>query len=137
MLSHSLKPVSLASWFKQLQIPPASLWTLLQGQVYSFNTSNYSGNAKGGQFFNGNVFSYEGLSKQQGWIPNSLARDAVGAWALQHNDCPEIVKLAKNPAALAAYLQAMPSDSSNTGCAVCLTRYKHDQLFWAAKLAAN
>jgi hypothetical protein len=133
-LAPSPRPLPIQQWLAKFQISPGSVWTLLPGNLYSFNKTESCNYAKGRQFFNGNMFAYEGPSKAENRIPNNLARDAAGALALKQNDCPEIGALVKQPGDLLAFLQKAPADNNgNATCRAYVTAYQQALAEWAKR----
>jgi hypothetical protein len=130
-----LRPIPVARWLGLFSIPPASVWTLLLGNLYSFNKTESCNYAKFRQFFNGNLFAYEGASKAESRIPTNLARDAAGALAMQRNDCPEVTALVRKPADLLAFLRKAVDDDSAAGpCQVYVNSYRQTLANWRQQL---
>lgn len=104
-IAPTVTPVALPAWFGKFDIPAASVWTLLDGKYYSFfRTENCQYAAR--QVFNGGLFEYAGDSRQQHWIPNNIARDAVAAAWQQRKDCGTIDNLFLRPIDLLNALNA-------------------------------
>jgi len=135
-LAPAPRPLPVQQWLAKFQIPPASVWTLLPGSLYSFNKTESCNYAKGRQFFNGNLFAYEGPAKANNRIPTNLARDAAGALALKQNDCPAVGALVKQPGDLLAFLQKAAADNSgNAVCQAYVAVYRQALAEWTKRLA--
>ena len=134
-LSTVLHPQPIAEWLGHFDIPAGSFWTLLGGELYSFNKTESCNYSKHRQFFNGNLFAYDGDARKNHRIADNLARDAVGALALKQGaDCSQLTALAQKPADLLTYLQSAGSTSANGICQQYLDAYKQALTDWGNRL---
>lgn len=106
--------ITQEDWFGMMEIPLGSLATILAGQNYLFFASSAGNFAPNRNVYNGSMFRYEGDSRNNNWIPKSLARDAVGEAILKQNACPALLPQIHNADALQDLLirRALPSECS-------------------------
>ena len=70
---------SVEDWLDGMTIDRGSVWTVLEGRDYSFNTAGDSEWSGGRHPLNGGMFEYDGTARAQGWMLDNLARDDVAS----------------------------------------------------------
>jgi hypothetical protein len=125
--------ISDAEWFLEMNVSPLSFWTLTSGSVYQFYPTARDQYAVNAQHWSGNSYGYEGPSRQQHWIPQALARDAVGADAVAGTTCPSLLALAAQPEELLARLNN-GSTNSNDPCRSSFEKFASEKARWVTTL---
>lgn len=92
-------------WFSEMTFPQPSIWTLSQGNVYMFYTTQTDQYSVNRDIWSGNSSGYSGSFVQRNFIPEALARDAVGAAIANRNACPALLSEISEPTDLLTRLQ--------------------------------
>ena len=133
VLDQGLSPgnlVSVEEWFAKMNIPVGSFWTITNGDVYLFNSTEelrsprYASPANQ-NIFNGNFHRYQ--SNENKYLSRNLARDDAGYMLMTQNGCPELKPLLSNPGPLGESLKLgrLPSR-----CQAVLAFYGERFRFW-------
>ena len=132
--SREFHGLEVAKWFGLFEVPPGAVWTALKAEHYLFYRVNILGRNEG-KYFNGNFFDYTGASRDEGYIPAALARDAVGMRLLQKRDCVQLAELRAKPAELLTALQNTKA-SDNLACQAYLDEFQEVRARWSRSLDA-
>lgn len=124
--------INREQWLGSFVAPPLSVWLVSSASVYVFNFSALNPPARnGGEVWNGNANTYEGLLPAYRHLPENLARDEIGVEALGERTCPEIAQYARAPEALSSFLDAGKGSSA---CEPAFVRYRQRTAAWKAAL---
>lgn len=120
--------VDLESWFSKMRVPPLSLWTLTAAYVFQFKTAtvvpldNYS--PVNPTMWSGDLLVDEPQNPiNRDMLIGELARDRIGADALQGKACKSLIDSAVDPAGLQRILAAPPAP----GCEASSDRFAAEQ----------
>lgn len=128
------KLVKEQDWFDLAEYPHLSFKTFTPGKAYLFYDEDNDVQALNDQksyvlnkdIWTGEYYEYTGASLAQNWIPNALARDAVGQRVENSESCSDLMEAKGKPGALLTKLQNQNFDRS---------KCREDAELFAAKLA--
>jgi hypothetical protein len=109
--------ITREQWFALMEVPQLSFWTLMPGWVYSFASIPVAHEtivARPEGVMNGGFFQYNQTALREHWIPQALARDAVGQAVATGETCRALESLLMNPGEMQTRLRAhnLPADCS-------------------------
>jgi hypothetical protein len=131
--------LSESQWLDSFDYPALTFRVFSDPSVYLFYNehqevatmnSNY-GYIPNLRIWTGNSFPYDGDARKENWIPNALARDAVGALVEDGRACEPLRRFRKQPGDLLSALQAggLPSSCDSEARLFTTTRDR-----WIARL---
>ena len=133
VLADPTSPLTLDEWFGHMTPSPGSVYTLADGELYSFNVADAGLFANGRTPFNGAMFEYSGFARSDRWLEKDLARDAVGvALSERVGECPELRVNLLEPQLLYDALEGMRfGNFVSNECAPYFDRYLAELAAWS------
>ncbi|HEX9933499.1 MAG TPA: protein-glutamine glutaminase family protein [Allosphingosinicella sp.] len=127
-------------WLAEMALSPLTFWTMTEASVYRFYTLSFTG-AINESVWNGNSYRYdEGTAGQtprdKNWIPDALARDAVGADAVRGTTCAAFRAIATQPQTLLDRLRAGPTGAGDP-CRSSFQRFTAERQRWIERLSGG
>lgn len=133
ILDQGLSPgnlVSVEEWFAKMNIPVGSFWTITNGDVYLFNSTEELRSPRYASPANQNIFNgyfHRYQSNENKYLSRNLARDDAGYMLMTQNGCPELKLLLSNPGPLGESLKLGRLPSS---CQAVLAFYGERFRYW-------
>lgn len=132
--------LSEGEWLGSFEYPPLSFRMISDPTIYLFfdeprevvDFMNENRIAYGNMgIWTGGSFGYTGLSRESHWIPNALARDAVGELVEDGTVCEALQAYRGNPEELLAVLQ---NGSLPSSCSREMSIFEESRLSWIERL---
>lgn len=124
---------SVEDWLDGMTIDRGSVWTVLDGRYYSFNTAGDSDWSGGRHPLNGGLFEYDGTALAQGWMLDNLARDDVASsLAIDPSAC---APLADDLSDATLLVGALLQQSQPQQCAQAYAQFHSSRAAWQQRLA--
>lgn len=133
ILDQGLSPgrlISIEQWFSKMAIPVGSFWTITNGDIYLFNSTEelrsprYASPANQ-NVFNGYFHNYQSDANKH--LSRNLARDDVGQMLMAQNVCPELKSILTNPGQLGEKLK---SGHLASNCQTATSFYNERFSYW-------
>jgi hypothetical protein len=136
VLADVQEPPTLEQWLDAIESPPGSVYTLLDGDLYSFNTAGPSSFSGGRMPLNGGMFEYVGFARTERWLESNLARDAVAdALAEDPFSCQSLSSGLDDPQFLVDSLLWMSTQTGNSpGCQPLVDLFVDERDAWTVRL---